>query len=111
MTTKFAAALVTLAALAAPPALAQPADPETAFQTEAKRAAAFDFTGTLVRTCVAPQTGPGADVAPGPAPARASWYTDPAMLDAELVKFFGRRWVLVGRAAHRSSDIRASSLA
>jgi len=44
----------------------------------AKAAAGFDFTGTLVRVCVAPQTAPGADVAPPPPPARDTWYTDPA---------------------------------
>src|SRR5215471_15626572 len=44
----------------------------------AKAAAGFDFTGTLVRICVAPQTGPGADVAPPPPPARSTWFTEPA---------------------------------
>src|SRR5262245_16215107 len=44
----------------------------------AKAAAGFDFTGTLARVCIAPQTGPGRDVAPGPAPARDTWYTEPA---------------------------------
>jgi glycine betaine catabolism A len=28
-----------------------------------------------------------------------SWYTDPAVLDAELERFFARRWMLVARAA------------
>jgi glycine betaine catabolism A len=32
-----------------------------------------------------------------------SWYTDPAVLDAELERFFGRRWMLVGRAAELES--------
>src|SRR6201996_61197 len=54
------------------------ADPADAYLARAKEAAQFDFTGTLVRVCVAPQTAPGADVAPGPAPARETWYTDPA---------------------------------
>ena len=44
----------------------------------AKAAAGFDFTGTLARICVPPQTGPGPDVAPPPPPARATWYTEPA---------------------------------
>jgi len=44
----------------------------------AKAAAGFDFTGLLARICVAPQTGPGRDVAPGPAPDRATWLTEPA---------------------------------
>jgi metallo-beta-lactamase class B len=46
----------------------------------AKAAAGFDFTGTLARLCIAPQTAPGRDVAPGPAPARETWYTDPAQV-------------------------------
>jgi metallo-beta-lactamase class B len=44
----------------------------------AKAAAGFDFTGLLARICVAPQTGPGRDVAPGPAPDQATWLTEPA---------------------------------
>src|SRR5215831_16284872 len=44
----------------------------------AKAAAGFDFTGTLARICIAPQTGPGADVAPPPPPGRATWFTEPA---------------------------------
>jgi metallo-beta-lactamase class B len=44
----------------------------------AKKAAAFDFAGTLVRTCVVPQTAPGGDKAPGAPLPRASWYTEPA---------------------------------
>ena len=54
------------------------ADPVTAYLTRAKAAAKFDFAGTLVRVCVAPQTAPGADVAPPPPPARDTWYTEPA---------------------------------
>ena len=46
--------------------------------TAAKAAAGFDFTGLLARICVAPQTGPGRDVAPGPAPERTTWLTEPA---------------------------------
>jgi metallo-beta-lactamase class B len=56
----------------------QPANPADAYLAAAKNAAAFDFTGTLVRVCVAPQTGPGRDVAPAPPPPRATWYADPA---------------------------------
>lgn len=44
----------------------------------AKAAAGFDFTGTLARICIAPQTGPGADVHPPPPPDRATWFTEPA---------------------------------
>ena len=59
-------------------ATAQSKNPVDAYLETAKAAAGFDFTGTLVRVCVAPQTAPGADVAPGPAPDRATWATDPA---------------------------------
>jgi len=55
-----------------------PANPIDEYLARAKAAAAFDFTGTLVRVCVAPQTAPGPDVAPPPPPARDTWYTDPA---------------------------------
>ena len=46
----------------------------------ARNAAGFDFTGTLARLCVAPVAVPSTlrDVAPGPAPARSTWYTEPA---------------------------------
>src|SRR5580693_4944105 len=46
----------------------------------ARVAAGFDFTGTLARLCVAPQAVPSTlrDAAPGPAPARDTWYADPA---------------------------------
>ncbi len=56
----------------------QPANPIDGYLARAKAAAGFDFAGTLVRVCVAPQTAPGADVAPPPPPARDTWYTDPA---------------------------------
>jgi metallo-beta-lactamase class B len=56
----------------------QPANPVDGYLARAKAAAGFDFTGTLVRVCVAPQTAPGPDVAPPPPPARDTWYTDPA---------------------------------
>ena len=47
---------------------------------KARNAAGFDFTGTLARLCVAPPRFPLAirDVAPGPAPARDTWYIGPA---------------------------------
>src|SRR5215467_14035866 len=46
----------------------------------ARNAAGFDFTGTLARLCIAPAPVPATlrDVAPGPAPARETWYTEPA---------------------------------
>ena len=55
-----------------------PADSIEAHLTAAKTAAGFDFTGTLARVCITPQTAPGRDVAPGPAPARDTWITEPA---------------------------------
>jgi metallo-beta-lactamase class B len=60
-------------------AMAQPAaNSIDAHLAAAKAAAAFDFTGTLARICIAPQTGPGADVTPPPPPDRATWITEPA---------------------------------
>jgi metallo-beta-lactamase class B len=52
----------------------------------AKTAAAFDFQGTLVRTCLLPQSGgenftdnvPGYVTNPASAPARDTWYAEPA---------------------------------
>src|SRR5215831_9953406 len=56
----------------------QGADTIDAHLAAAKAAAGFDFTGTLARICIAPQTAPGADVRPPPPPDRATWYTEPA---------------------------------
>jgi metallo-beta-lactamase class B len=73
------AALAIVAASVATMAVAQPAATSIeAHLAAAKAAAGFDFTGTLARICVAPQTAPGADVAPPPPPARATWFTEPA---------------------------------
>jgi metallo-beta-lactamase class B len=77
-TCRISATLAILAGLGLAPAGAQTADEIEAHLAEAKKAAAFDFAGTLVRTCVAPQTAPGRDVAPSPAPDRASYVTEPA---------------------------------
>jgi metallo-beta-lactamase class B len=45
----------------------------------ARNAAGFDFTGTLARLCIAPPLVTAVrDVAPGPAPARETWYAEPA---------------------------------
>ncbi|MEO8049359.1 MAG: MBL fold metallo-hydrolase [Acidobacteriota bacterium] len=45
----------------------------------ARNAAGFDFTGTLARLCVAPPMVSGVrDAAPGPAPARNTWFAEPA---------------------------------
>ena len=56
----------------------QSADTVDSHLSAAKAAAGFDFTGTLARICIAPQTGPGADVRPPPPPDRATWFTEPA---------------------------------
>src|SRR5215813_5393395 len=65
----------------------------------AKAAAGFDFPGTLVRICVAPQTAPGRDVAPAPAPERTTWITEPAKVFDNLY-FVGTKlhssWALTG---------------
>jgi metallo-beta-lactamase class B len=73
------AALAVMAGLGAAGAFAQDsANTIDGHLRAAKNAAEFDYTGTLARTCVLPQTGPGRDVAPGPAPDRSTWYTEPA---------------------------------
>jgi metallo-beta-lactamase class B len=72
-------ALAVAAGLGVAGALAQQgADTIDAHLTAAKAAAGFDFTGTLARICIAPQTAPGADVRPPPPPDRATWFTEPA---------------------------------
>jgi metallo-beta-lactamase class B len=71
-------ALAVIIGLGSAQAIAQPADTVDAHLKAAKAAAQFDFTGTLARICVAPQTAPGPDVAPAPPPERSTWYTDPA---------------------------------
>jgi metallo-beta-lactamase class B len=71
-----------------------------AYLARAKAAAGFDFTGTLVRVCVAPQDAPGPDVAPPPPPARETWSTDPARVFDNLY-FVGTKihssWALTTR--------------
>jgi metallo-beta-lactamase class B len=75
----FVHAAVVVAGLGVTGAVAQPdANGIEAHLAAAKAAAGFDFTGTLARICVAPQTGPGAAVAPPPPPDRATWFTEPA---------------------------------
>ncbi len=45
----------------------------------ARNAAGFDFTGTLARLCIAPPLVTAVrDAAPGPEPARATWFAEPA---------------------------------
>jgi len=84
-------ALAVIAAVGiAPPAPPAPAGAQTAANAvearlaAAKAAAGFDFTGTLARLCIAPQTAPGADVTPPPPPNRATWYTEPAKVFDDL---------------------------
>ena len=78
MNSRLHMAIIVAAGLSVTPASAQqPTNPIDAFLARAKAAAQFDFTGTLARLCVLPQTAPGQDVAPPPPPARETWYTDP----------------------------------
>ena len=76
---RIGAALAIVTGLGTASAIAQPAaNTIEAHLAAAKAAAGFDFTGTLARICIAPQTGPGADVRPPPPPDRATWFTEPA---------------------------------
>src|SRR5579863_8429725 len=55
------------------------ADSVDAHLIAARNAAGFDFTGSLARLCIVPPVVTAVrDVAPGPAPARATWYAEPA---------------------------------
>jgi metallo-beta-lactamase class B len=87
------AALAVVAALAAGSVFAQQAPVSRDFDAEiraalqsAKTAAGFEFLGTLVRTCLLPQSGgedtrdivPGYVTTPASAPARDTWYAEPA---------------------------------
>jgi metallo-beta-lactamase class B len=69
----------------------------------ARNAAGFDFTGTLARLCVAPAPVPNTmrDAAPGPVPARETWYADPAKVFDNLY-FVGSKihssWALTSSA-------------
>ena len=95
-------ALVLVSILCAPSGFAQnTADAVDAHLRSARIAAGFDFTGTLARLCVAPEPVPAAmrDVAPGPPPARDTWYTEPAKVFDNLY-FVGSKihnsWALTG---------------
>jgi metallo-beta-lactamase class B len=81
LTANVGAALVLLFSLCGASAFAQnTADAIDAHLVAARDAAGFDFTGTLARLCVAPAAVPNTlrDVAPGPAPARDTWFIEPA---------------------------------
>jgi metallo-beta-lactamase class B len=95
------AALAVAAAIGVSGAFAQQgANTIEARLAAAKAAAGFDFTGTLARICIAPQTAPGADVRPPPAPDRATWFTEPAKVFDNLY-FVGTKfhssWALTSR--------------
>src|SRR5215475_2436541 len=101
MKRQICAALAIVAALGAVRAVAQPAaNPVDAHLAAAKAAAGFDFTGTLARICIAPQTAPGADVRPPPPPDRATWFTEPGKVFDNLY-FVGTKihssWALTSR--------------
>jgi metallo-beta-lactamase class B len=68
----------------------------------ARNAAGFDFTGTLARLCVAPVAVPSTlrDVAPGPAPARETWFIEPARVFDNLY--------FVGSKFHNSWALKTS---
>ena len=81
LTANVGAALVLLFSLCGASAFAQnTADAIDAHLVAARDAAGFDFTGTLARLCVAPPAVPNTlrEVAPGPAPARDTWFIEPA---------------------------------
>jgi metallo-beta-lactamase class B len=73
------------------------AEIRTALQS-AKTAAGFEFLGTLVRTCLLPQSGgqdtrdnlPGYVANPSSAPARDTWYAEPARVFDNLYFVGGR---------------------
>jgi metallo-beta-lactamase class B len=86
-------ALAIVAGLGVNGVFAQQAPVKRDFETEiraalesAKTAAGFEFLGTLVRTCLLPQSGgedtrdnvPGYITNPTSAPARDTWYAEPA---------------------------------
>jgi metallo-beta-lactamase class B len=85
--------LAIVASLGVSGVLAQQAPVKRNFEAEiqtalesAKTAAGFEFSGTLVRTCLLPQSGgentsdnvPGYITKPASAPARDTWYAEPA---------------------------------
>lgn len=90
---RLSVALAMVAGLGVGGVLAQQAPAKRNFEREiqaalesAKAAAGFEFLGTLVRTCLLPQSGgestsdnvPGYITNPASAPARNNWYAEPA---------------------------------
>ena len=108
-------ALAVLAAIAADSGFAQQAPVRRDFESEiqaalqaAKTAAEFEFLGTLVRTCLLPQSGgedtrdnvPGYIANPASAPARGTWYAEPARVFDNLYFVGGKvhsAWALTTR--------------
>jgi len=68
----------------------------------ARTAAGSDFLGTLARLCIAPVAVPATqrDVAPGPAPARDTWFIEPAKVFDNLY--------FVGSKIHSSWALKTS---
>ncbi len=109
------AVLAIVAGLAAGIVFAQQAPVTRDFDAEiraalqsAKTAAGFEFLGTLVRTCLLPQSGgedtrdtvPGYVTNPASAPARDTWYAEPARVFDNLYFVGGKvhsAWALTTR--------------
>lgn len=79
-----------------------PPDAIDAHLVKARNAAGFDFTGTLARLCVAPPPIPATirDAAPGPPPARDTWFAEPAKVFDNLY--------FVGSKIHNSWALKTS---
>jgi metallo-beta-lactamase class B len=106
------ATAIVLAALVGPVVFAQQAPAKREYEAEiraavqsAKDAAGFEFLGTLVRTCLLPQSGgenttdvvPTYVDKPASAPARETWYAEPAKVFDNLYFVGGKvhsSWVL-----------------
>jgi metallo-beta-lactamase class B len=104
-----------LAGIAADSGFAQQAPVKRDFESEiqaalqaAKAAAEFEFLGTLVRTCLLPQSGgedardnvPGYIANPASAPSRDTWYAEPAKVFDNLYFVGGKvhsSWALTTR--------------
>jgi len=108
-------ALAVLAGIAADIGFAQQTPVRRDFESEiqaalqaAKTAAEFEFLGTLARTCLLPQSGgedprdnvPGYIANPASAPARGTWYAEPARVFDNLYFVGGKvhsAWALTTR--------------
>jgi len=108
-------ALAVLAGIGADTGFAQQTPVRRDFESEiqaalqaAKTAAEFEFLGTLARTCLLPQSGgedtrdnvPGYVANPASAPARGTWYAEPARVFDNLYFVGGKvhsAWALTTR--------------